>query len=75
MFPYGRQYPSRVYRQRAEGEFSKNKIYVEKIKNKKKERTATLYLIKWTDGSATWEMLDRLGDIYDMVTEFELKRK
>jgi Chromo (CHRromatin Organisation MOdifier) domain len=47
---------------------------VERILEKKKEGRRSLYLIKW-DGfdekEATWEPLSNLGNVKEMVKEFD----
>jgi len=49
-------------------------FYVEKILNKKGENNKTFYLIKWKDwptSQSTWEPLENLENVLNMVNEFE----
>ena len=47
---------------------------VEKIIDKKKDGRRTLYLIKWegfNEKDATWEPLSNLGNVKELVKDFE----
>lgn len=47
---------------------------VEKIIDKKKDGRRTLYLIKWEgfdEKDATWEPLSNLGNVKELVKDFE----